>query len=1120
MSKKISFKKWQKRMTFLSVFSLSALMAFTLSSCASINQELISQSISKGDSKNFAQGYDLNQTSKFALESNGSQNTYFDYNINELLLDWIDFLARKGDQITYKNLLDSQKKNIDNEFNGIVESSKKNNGADFELKFQQDELDPNGGTEENWKKRKLLDWARTEFTNKVFEKNYLSIVDSNNNVLKLPTESQIEDAIDTTNVGSTKFAFSPGIIEGNQKNSYLDPIYAHFQQFIYDQWVQIENPFVINMSLWKYGTPTSGINSVYLPTISASQPDEGGNILPSTGNYNFPYFSNNNSTNDNWGTIDKFINFVNGTTSNYITNANYGLIDIPKQYTEDSSTYILAKNGSIYNDLYIEFAAAAIYLLYSNKSGTGFPNIANDDANIQKSISTTSTLTDVITSNFISGTSLNNRDIKLANSLLTQIINSKGEFNGLLANNADAFVIDAFRASDAKLNKFMFLRNEAGVHAIAIDGKTFIDKATTIVDYKKNAGNIVLYRSLMNKYIGDEFSVDIQTELTNFFKGNINWLILEYYKANSNNNTLKMFRPNNIWGNVKLDFLNLLNNYLFELSKYYRPNDFQNKMYDAKTKFSGNYGILANENGLAAPWIYSYKTNTTNFSLIDSIAFSNPYSINGSHKSFIDAINNFVNSLNLLPLSSSFAGFKYSQYILVNDFYINQALTSFGSDGDSFGSSLKIDILKKYLSDKFDNLNLSFNSGIFNNITNFTQDNSLNINKALVNNFYSSIFDGLTNKWLDYTIDSTDVVSYANLNLYKKQLWLNSKQTKTSAVYGDYLSLYTLATTVDYLLKNNGAEFLNYLKNKIILGEESYIAWYGSQNITLNTTTLNVGNLINVSNTSLTKNINNTYKSSYFGQTPSDINSITTNTGFNSTYTNNNYYNYVAGSIGFSGLQTTSSNAATPVINERLFSKQSENTTNTEGLLYTYGSSVNDLNTIIDNYTLSSDVDNLAKALQNKIKTISINDVLSAKDIGTKKVALKSITNNATLITPTMFLPRTGYISNGALTSATANLINDPDSLSLLHGAKVIQLNKNDISTLATLETAISKLFTGNNIATNASDVFYNLVIKAAIETTTQDLAISAIVTDTLKVDIYDVRLNNQLGPRWAKNWK
>ncbi|MEG2476392.1 MAG: hypothetical protein RSA40_02485 [Malacoplasma sp.] len=1123
MNNKIKFQKWQKILCFVSCLSLTAITTLALTSCASINQELIDKSVSKGDMKNFAAGYDLNKMSKFALESNAAQTTYFDYNVNELLLDWIDFLSRKGDQITYKNSLEAQKKVIDEEYNNLVASSTKTNGADFEIKFQQDELDPNGGNEENWKKKKLLDWARTEFSNKVFEKNYLAVVDNTNVAIKAPTKAQILDAIDTA-TGSTKFAFSSTIIDEGNKDNYLDPIYANFQQFVYDKWVQIENPYIINMSLWKYGAPLTGIDSVYTAAPS-STPGADGTTSTSSGSYSFPYFSNDNATNDAWGTIDKFKNFLNGatTTNNYITDTTHGLIEIPKQYTEDSSTYILAKNGTIYNDLYIEFAAAATYLLYSGKTATGFPNIIDKNSDIQKAtISTTATTADAITSNFVSNTNINNRDIKIANSLATQIINPNGEFKGLLGTNntSDLFITDAFMTSETKLNKFMFLRNEAGVHAISIDGKTFIDKGTTIDAYKKNAANIVLYRSLMNKYIGDEFTVDVQTELSNFFKANLNWLILEYYQANSGDNTLKMFRPNSIWGDEKFAFLKLLNTYLFDVSKYHRPNDFQNKMYDAKVKFSSNYGILAKENGLAAPWIYTYKTNSTNFDLMDSVSFKNPFANSGSQSAYLAAIDAFVNSLNLSPLNSSFSGYKYSQYILVSDFYINQALTSYGADSDNIGNTIKVDILKNYLSTKINSNDLTFANDIFNGITSFASGNLESINSALVNSFFGSTFDSLTNKWLDYTTDTNDTISYSSLNSYKKQLWLNSKKVKTSAVSVDYLSLYTIMSTVDYLLKNNGTEFLNYLKTKMILGDETYIAWYSTQNTTLNTTKLDVSSLLNVTNTSLTKNINNTYKSSYYGATPVDTATITNNTNTNSRYTTNSYYNYVAGSIGFSGLQTSSSNSATPVINERMFTKQSENTSTTEGLLYTYGTNVSELNSIIDKYTLSSDVDNLARAIQKKIKTISINTVLTANTIDDKKTALKVITNSSS-ITATMFSPRTGYISSGALNSGTGTTIQDPNSLALLHGAKVIQLNNNDISSLANLELAIKKLFTtGSTIEVDTANVFYNLIIQAAADTSIQDQAISSIVTNDLKIDVYDIRLNNQLGPRWAKNWK
>ena len=98
------------------------------------------------------------------------------------------------------------------------------------------------------------------------------------------------------------------------------------------------------------------------------------------------------------------------------------------------------------------------------------------------------------------------------------------------------------------------------------------------------------------------------------------------------------------------------------------------------------------------------------------------------------------------------------------------------------------------------------------------------------------------------------------------------------------------------------------------------------------------------------------------------------------------------------------------------------------------------------------------------------------------------------------------------------------------YGSYVIQLNQDDLSSIDKLNTAIKAVTTvsstGNGFSTatamddaKVADVIMNLVIKAASDSNQQNQALTSILSNR-RVNVYDTRLNTQLGAQWASNWK
>lgn len=1289
MKKQIKNKKLKLIKVLSSAFFLSA-PAILLASCSSVNKELIENSISKGDGSNFATGYNIKKVATEALKSDSGQKAYQEYLTSNLALQWFKNLAKTDPQT--KRDLDNEIKNIDDSFKSTIDSYKNNNGADWELKFQQEFLDLNGGTEQAYKEKQLLSWAKNRLSSELFNSDYSALLNSNNQVIRSNSESDLLKGL----TGEYHFGFSADTkLIGQNKNS--DPAYADFQQFIYDKWIEIENPFVVNMSLWKYGTPGSeGMSNFYNLDSSTSI---------TSGTYEYPYFNNAVATNTGYGTLDKFTHFVNdakasgtstnGSNGNFLskdtTKNKLGIREISKNYTDDSATLILAKSGSIYNDLYIEFAAASSYLFGElanpTQQGTSRTESSTTNNKLEKGISIDSKSgLDPITSNFVykvtstngggngggssmskdgTGTTANNQTpttingiIKYSSNLVSQIVNKNGPLKELTTNGGTVYSIDSFRGTSTdKLNDFMFIRNQAGVHAVGIEASKYIKDGYTngsagaekndtqtqkAKNYKQRAGDVVFYYSKLknsNEDLTYGMSIDLKSELSTFYSNNTDWLIYEYAKHlmgdqnNGGTNTkedtpkIKMFDLNDqemkkLLGSSYVSFADKLVNYQFLITKVDRVKDYQAKMYDAKSKFSVNTGINTKKNGFASGWVYEkakdsqatqsnsipsqngdkLQKNPNYFDVTYSSYVKGTYDLfdgtNGAKKTLISAVDTYMNSLNVTNQSSSFSGYKYSQYIYSDNNALNTVLLAFGSDSNSLSNVIKNDILKDYIGTNdfdFDKLEFKNNSKLITSLENGstttpstatqTGNNGVKgINSALSNMYYNSSFDGLTDKWGQYipskeastpksvsetTPQTAFPITQSELDSYRNKLFKYSLSVDNAATSSNYLSLYTMLATAKYLLEDNAKEFINYLKTKVTIGENAYITWYGTQNKNLQVNGLNkstVKELLSATD-NLMMNVNNSKESAYYGLTYSG----TTNTGSQVTLTSaentnnsnsegtgttgetitldrnnsnslfgvsSNYYTVVQGMTGFMGLITQNdSSSLDSSISERLFTNPSLDNSSKVGILHSFGNSKNDLLTTIDSYTLSSEVNNLANQLKKYLPMIQFESVLNISDnsLSAKKEALKKLINdnyqeNSTTAPSTkdikpineeMFKQRKGYVGKTPTTNGSGKTSNgqqnNNESMQVIDspisatqtGAYVYQINTKDLESWSTLKTAVD----------NNTEVLYNLLIIAAKDTGQQDRALNSILA-TRKVEIYDTRLNTQLGPKWASNWK
>ena len=310
----------------------------------------------------------------------------------------------------------------------------------------------------------------------------------------------------------------------------------------------------------------------------------------------------------------------------------------------------------------------------------------------------------------------------------------------------------------------------------------------------------------------------------------------------------------------------------------------------------------------------------------------------------------------------------------------------------------------------------------------------------------------------------------------------------------------------------------------------------------------------------ISQNINNSYFSDYVGnssQTTSGqsrlADAATTNGGillnnkgslFNDE---SNYYKVVGDSLGFMGIQTSTSNNLSPVISSRLFTNQKENNASGNGILYGYESKQK-LSAYINTLGSTSQVVSIANNLKAKIPSLNVSKIISDEtNLNEKKDLLSKLVTTNGNIPESYFQERNGYIGNGGngtgtgtgTANTTMNVSPIPDvangNNAIEYGAKVIQLNSKDINGIngsngisnlvTTINSKIQKINgtvtqtgTINNMEDQANEIVYNLLINAATNTNVQQMAMNSILA-TRKVNVNDIRLNNQLGADWVNNW-
>lgn len=1156
---------------------VSVPIAFT--SCSDVSQSSLDNSFLSNNKTNFSDNFSLKDMALQALKTDSGQNAFLSYIAGQLSWNWFVSVSQKDSE--YKSLVDNQKDLVDQQWNDLVSQYKQKYGGDWALKLQQDVLDPNGGDVNSWKQIQLNNWAKNELQSKLFDNNYIGILtDANGSVNVSPTADEILTALKNSTSSSTtypQYGFSANAVQVVNQNT--DPYYSAFQKFIYGKYICLENPFVIVSSLWKYSQPTNGINSIYSSAGTSSSSDGSSSTGDAVGSYAFPYFDNSDATNQAMGTIDKYTNFMSRVESdaNFVTDTTTGLKNIPLELSDDASTYLLVKSSDNFSDSNIDIglAAASSYMYgilgsTSNVSSGIAPIQITKLTNISKTITPTTADSDgldLITKEFVSKSSIfpnaTNKQVQLSSDYVTSLINPTGPLKSLSGNSlytVDSFLPTLTSNGTNVLSDYIFIRDIDGVRAVAIDGDTFINAATSLSDKQQRSGDILLYHYLMNKGGYSDFDVDILSELKNFYTDNLNWLIVDY--ALSDTSTNKMFDWNSLPADISSakDVLTSLINYVSLSSYVSNPDTYANKMIQAKSSYASNYGIDASKNGLASCWVYDNLSadDATYYDLNANITYNNILTSVESQQisrttgstylqdyqnlktTYLTALNSYINNLSLGAETSDFEGFKYSQYVLSNSVLINQTIQAY-ADGDT--SSTMSTYIENNLISNYLGLNNSSNTFFDVNNYQFLDPTYQNyLNDGLANYFFDTTFNSQTNKWTEYTANNSSTsssgttssnfeITESELNNYKKLLWVNSLANQDNLNSPTYLSLLTVLYTVNYLMENDFSNFLDYMQNKVAYGTDTYLVWstyctnlINSAKYNATPSSITQSSLLDASSSFLA-NVNNNYSFTYLGNN-GESNGVNQNTNGSIFNDATNYYNVVGQKLGFYGIQTSSSNTLPEDVSNALFTNGYKYlySSSSDGSLYSYGSQ-QELISYINNLSTIDAVNSLITTLRGKLTSVNANfgDLLdTSKTLKEKKDGLISIIENDTI--PQMYQSVTSsagrYLTDTNQSSSSTPVYTYGTDDNQYYATYVIQINQDSFKSLDSFLSTFGTSASDSSTNSIAYDVFFNLLIQAAAtDTNLQSMALESF-SYANKINVYDVRLDKQLGYQWVKNWK
>ncbi len=532
--------------TLVGMLALSIALPIALTSCSSSSSSSIYNPSAHATSFTSMNQDDLSPLALGSLSSTDGRNSLVKTYVNKLLESWYSTISNSTLTAQYNRWVDEAQTTYDDTYDDY----KNNKGSNWEVYFQKEVLDPVGGTKEDYILSKINEKIKDKFIETIFNNDYL-VIKNGDEYTKVDKNSKklVEDPNNINGVGGAgnknNFLFSAYAIDSNSRTS-LDFGIANFLEFLMDEWVFNKLPLPISMSLWKNAAnpDTSNLFSTnYFGTEN----------IGTEGSYNFQWFTPVSKNATILTTTDKFNLLMNDLKNGKYIDKETGLINLPVDYTEDSSTTMTIEFDKLFSgEISVPFASAALYKFNNSVFGITDSNIST--------ITSDSLVTDSIMKNFLvyeNGQIGTNGVFGFPYDVTYNNPYSGTQTSVFLGEYANAVGIkDNLNFTDSLgIGNFILNRNSFGVHLISIDRISKMKEAAanssgtliSIEQYKKVCNEI--RNTFMYRYATDivnhTSNYDLKTSLKTYLTDNFETLIFKYVTQFIQSND---YTANNLFG--------------------------------------------------------------------------------------------------------------------------------------------------------------------------------------------------------------------------------------------------------------------------------------------------------------------------------------------------------------------------------------------------------------------------------------------------------------------------------------------------------------------------------------------------------------------------------------------
>lgn len=697
--------------TIMSIFALAAtglIITPIATSCSDVSSDIIDNLVDKGENadKFSSVGEEgdnktsLKQVFTEALKTKTGFNAFKSKLVDDVLYDW--YKSKIDDKNpTFKDNWKKWEKDAKKDYDDKVSSYKDSHRNDWPYYFQNEVLDPVGGTKDAYIRDKICQSVRTEFTDLVFATDDL----------KLPANYAQEDyKYDERNEiwnGTTSNTFDNSSTWSKMDFfSSADPLYlsipalanqyAKIQKYVFNQYMKVVRPVSTAMCLWKYSAPKGSMEDVYnkdtIPS-SGGGSDTNDDTKGITVSYEYPFFTQPGSPIGSDKTVSNtYFDFTTQWKSKLASgelpfiDKDDQKINIPKEFSEDSATLMITESKTAFSSLDVYFAGAVSDLWSAYGTGNvDSEHLKNDYFN--NGLVTPDSLENVdILDNFFFRNDSTKKDQTFgAYSLdLSKQFAYTGTGTDTITNFSSAlfnpygvyaahngvegvrYVVPAVRltakaagSTENTALPMILIRDTFGVHLIGLDCAKYI------ASYKDSAGkvnqweaesNVLKYRSLMESYnFGNQGTgMTLNSKLKDYFKNNLDDLVLGMlkdgwtaYSGSEKDAVEKEIFNKDVWNDK--DNLNKILDLVSAGNQYYNYYDLVNtideankKLFDTSSKYVTNN--LLRKNGQITTDVYKNGVaNCLPFTIVSGI-------VGGSSGSFNSASSLFMSNTHYEPI--------------------------------------------------------------------------------------------------------------------------------------------------------------------------------------------------------------------------------------------------------------------------------------------------------------------------------------------------------------------------------------------------------------------------------------------------------------------------------------